>query len=55
MLYINPDFYIDCGAGEPVRPQGAIHLDANLPTESSVYTEINSAAYESDEFWLTQR
>jgi ferredoxin len=49
-LYINPDFCIDCGACEPVCPQGAIYLDGNVPTELSVYTEINSAAYESGEF-----
>lgn len=50
MLYINPDFCIDCGACEPVCPQGAIHLDANVPAELSAYTEINSEAFESEEF-----
>lgn len=50
MMYINPDFCIDCGACEPACPQNAIYLDANVPDELTIYTEINSAAYESSEF-----
>jgi NAD-dependent dihydropyrimidine dehydrogenase PreA subunit len=50
MMYINPDFCIDCGACEPACPQDAIYLDTSVPTELAQYTEINATAYESDEF-----
>lgn len=50
MMYINPDFCIDCGACQPVCPQGAIFLDNNLPDGAKQYKGINADAYESGEF-----
>lgn len=37
MMYINPDECVDCGACEPVCPQGAIFYDEELPEEMSVF------------------
>lgn len=42
MLYIDPDGCIDCGACEPVCPQGAIHLADALPGPLRPYESINA-------------
>jgi NAD-dependent dihydropyrimidine dehydrogenase PreA subunit len=35
MLYIHPDECIDCGACEPLCPQGAIQHEFDLPAEQA--------------------
>lgn len=50
MLYINPDDCIDCGACEPVCPQGAIHLEAAIPDLLAEYSRINAEFYSSSEY-----
>lgn len=42
MLYIDPDLCIDCGACEPVCPQGAIHLADALPPALQRFRTINA-------------
>ncbi len=40
-LYIDPDECIDCGACEPACPVSAIFAEDDVPTDQSIYTEID--------------
>src|SRR5437588_13090402 len=41
-LYINPGECIDCGACEPVCPQGAIHHDRRVPAGQAGFAADNA-------------
>lgn len=47
MMYIHPDECIECGACEPVCPQGAIFFDEELPEEWSEFAEANVQFFET--------
>ncbi len=40
-LYIDPDECIDCGACEPACPVSAIFAEDDVPTDQSIYTDID--------------
>lgn len=42
MVYIHPDEYIDCGAGEPLCPEDAIYFEPQLPDEFDQYAATNT-------------
>jgi NAD-dependent dihydropyrimidine dehydrogenase PreA subunit len=48
MLYIHPDECIDCGACEPVCPEGAIFRDEDLPPERAAFEAINAEFFSKD-------
>lgn len=50
MLYINPEQCIDCGACEPVCPQGAIFPDYDVPEPLKAYGSVNAEFYSSGKY-----
>lgn len=49
MCYIEPKACIDCGVCEPACPVGAIFLDAEVPSQTGEFTEINALWFEDRE------
>jgi NAD-dependent dihydropyrimidine dehydrogenase PreA subunit len=46
VLLVNPDECIDCGASEPECPENAIFQSDAVPSEWSVYVDLNRRWFE---------